>query len=149
MSAANPRGTSNGNCSGNSEARRRRKVRLVGHWRADVDLVTVDQFVELCQAFTQDNPGPRIAAGAELGSIRTFGVPTDWIAVQRGLGQPACRCYRCGRLLTKETATADRIKPGAEGGTYAFPNLRPACGSCNSITGNEYRWAKARVLESV
>lgn len=52
-----------------------------------------------------------------------------------GWGEPACRCYRCGELLTVDTVTADRIKPGIEGGTYVRSNIRPACGPCNSSTG--------------
>lgn len=47
----------------------------------------------------------------------------------------ACRCYRCGALLTTETVTVDRIRPGCQGGTYARTNIRPACGTCNSTTG--------------
>jgi hypothetical protein len=48
---------------------------------------------------------------------------------------PACRCYRCGALLTADTVTVDRITPGCQGGTYARTNIRPACGTCNSQTG--------------
>lgn len=48
---------------------------------------------------------------------------------------PACRCYRCGALLTVDTVTVDRIIPGAHGGTYRRNNIRPACGYCNSATG--------------
>lgn len=60
----------------------------------------------------------------------------DGSEVPRGEGEPACRCYRCGTLLTVETVTADRRKPGAEGGTYFDPmNLRPACAFDNSSTG--------------
>ena len=55
--------------------------------------------------------------------------------VLHGEGEPACRRYRCGALLTVDTVTADRIKPGIEGGTYARANIRPACGHCNSSTG--------------
>lgn len=69
--------------------------------------------------------------------------------VEFGTGEPACRCYRCGALLTVETVTADRIKPGCEGGTYRRDNIRPACGSCNSITGNHLRWAKTREAAAV
>ncbi|HEY2086413.1 MAG TPA: HNH endonuclease [Mycobacterium sp.] len=50
-------------------------------------------------------------------------------------GVPACRCYRCGRLLTADTVTVDRIIPGCLGGTYRRNNIRPACGLCNSVTG--------------
>lgn len=53
--------------------------------------------------------------------------------------QPACRCYRCGHLLTVDTLTVDRIKPGCQGGTYARSNIRPACSRCNSETGGRVR----------
>lgn len=53
--------------------------------------------------------------------------------------QPACRCYRCGVLLTVDDVTADRIVPGAHGGTYRRSNIRPACGTCNSSTGATVR----------
>jgi 5-methylcytosine-specific restriction endonuclease McrA len=104
-----PRGTTNGNRRGNSEDRRRRREWLVETYRANVDL-TWDWF----------------------GSQRF-----DWLPVEVscGAGEPACRCYRCGCLLTVDTVTADRIIPGAEGGTYRRNNLRPACGPCNSETG--------------
>ena len=59
-------------------------------------------------------------------------------------GLPACRCFRCGRLLTFETITVDRIIPGAEGGTYARNNIRPACEGCNRLLG--YQLQKARAL---
>jgi hypothetical protein len=59
------------------------------------------------------------------------------VEVERGTegAEPACRCYRCGVLMTEATLTVDRIKPGCHGGTYARSNIRPACGTCNSSTG--------------
>lgn len=54
-------------------------------------------------------------------------------------GEPACRCYRCGRLLTVDTVTADRIIPGCKGGTYRRNNIRPACMECNRDAGSGYR----------
>lgn len=62
-----------------------------------------------------------------------------WVAVPRGTGVPACRCYRCGVLLTAVTVFVDRRVPGAKGGTYARNNIRPNCSPCSSITGNELR----------
>lgn len=56
-------------------------------------------------------------------------------AVELGEGIPCAPCYLCGELLTVETVTVDRIKPGIEGGTYERSNIRPACGHCNSSTG--------------
>lgn len=115
---AQARGTSNGNCSGNSEARRRRKVWLVETYRADVDVEWL---------------------------VREDGSIVVWPASELALfTKHACRCYRCGCLLITDTVTADRIIPGDEGGTYRRENIRPACGSCNSITGNLHRWAKER-----
>lgn len=55
--------------------------------------------------------------------------------VPLGTGWPACRCYRCGQLLTVDTVTVDRIIPGCQGGTYRRNNIRPACLTCNSQTG--------------
>jgi 5-methylcytosine-specific restriction endonuclease McrA len=52
---------------------------------------------------------------------------------------PACRCYRCGTLLTAEDVTVDRIVPGCQGGTYRRNNIRPACAGCNSSTGGRTR----------
>lgn len=107
------RGTSNGNQRGGSDARARRRAWLVQTYRADRDVIAV------------------------LGSAR---VPV-LIEVLPGTerAQPACRCYRCGLLLTVDTVTVDRIVPGCRGGTYARNNIRPACGTCNSSTGATVR----------
>lgn len=115
------RGTSNGNVSGSAESRRRRKHWLLAEYRADVDLGLEGSF---------GNP-----------IVHDFGPP---VTVPLGLGVPACRCYRCGTLLTFDTVTVDRRIPGCEGGTYRRNNIRPACGSCNSITGNNVRWDRVR-----
>ena len=100
------RGTSNKNVSGNSEDRKRRRAWLLETYRADVDL-------------------PDFPSGVQF-------PPPD---VALGMGQPACRCYRCGTLLTVETLTVDRIVPGCLGGTYRRDNIRPACSPCNTSTG--------------
>lgn len=104
------RGTTNGNARGSSYARRARREFLVATYRADVDL-DQDWFGEY---------------------LRPIGVPI-------GEGSPACRCYRCGCLLTVDTVTVDRIIPGCRGGTYRRNNIRPACGPCNSETGGGLR----------
>ena len=102
------RGTTNKNARGGSDERRRRRAWLVETYRANVDVMVIELF-----------HGPMT------------------IEVVRGTegGQPACRCYRCGTLLTESTVTVDRIKPGCQGGTYRRDNIRPACGTCNSSTG--------------
>lgn len=118
MSTTTPvrRGTSNSNDRGNVHDRRRRREWLVSVYRANVDLAVVVLPI--------------------VGQVLR--------EVPLGTGQPACRCYRCGDLLTVETVTADRIKPHAEGGKYGTPlrdaregrtNIRPACLDCQSETG--------------
>jgi len=103
------RGTTNGNARGGSDDRRRRREWLVETYRADVDAVELDF--------------PLLYA----------------LHTELGLGVPACRCYRCGVLLTADTVTVDRIKPGCRGGTYRRDNIRPACAPCNSSTGGRTR----------
>lgn len=100
------RGTTNKNVSGNNEDRKRRRAWLVETYRADVDVP----------------------------DFEVEGYPLT-VGVALGLGAPACRCYRCGCLLTIDTVTVDRIIPGCYGGTYRRNNIRPACGPCNSSTG--------------
>lgn len=106
------RGTTNGNQRGGSEERRRRRAWLVEVYRADMDLLAIQH---------------------ALGTVDMPVLPGDPMA------RPACRCYRCGCLLTVDTVTVDRIIPGAHGGTYARNNIRPACGPCNSSTGGRVR----------
>lgn len=105
------RGASNRNSRGSAAARRARKLYLMDVWRADVDAVTVD------------------------GEVRAAvpSLPSSFLAK----AEPAVRCWRCGILLTFETMTVDRIKPGCKGGTYRRENLRPACPRCNSETGGK------------
>lgn len=108
------RGTSNRNSRGSSADRRRRREWLVATYRADVDVFAVTW---------ETGEEPRASKAT----------------VPLGQGLPACRCYRCGELLTVTTVTVDRIKPGCKGGTYARVNIRPACGACNSETGGSLR----------
>lgn len=72
--------------------------------------------------------------------VTTFRADADLMtsvsgALPLGTGYLACRCYRCGKLLTASTVTVDRIVPGCQGGTYRRTNIRPACSTCNSETG--------------
>jgi hypothetical protein len=53
------------------------------------------------------------------------------------LGPNACRCFHCGKRLTRATVTADRIIPGSQGGTYRRENLRPACMRDNREQGDK------------
>lgn len=109
------RGTTNGNARGSNETRRRRREWLVATYRAEVDL-----------AAKTGQAGFRWDRGAKQ-------------AVDLGTGVPACRCYRCGILLSSRTVSVDRIVPGAHGGTYRRENIRPCCLDCNSETGGRVR----------
>lgn len=109
------RGTTNGNARGSSYTRAARRQWLVDKYRANVDALV---------------PGGG-APGSEPDLLL--------YPVMIGSGIPACRCYRCGVLLTAETVTVDRIIPGCKGGTYRRNNIRPACGPCNSETGGALR----------
>jgi len=120
------RGTTNSNQRGNTRDREARRVWLVTTYRADTD-------------------AHRLPA-VWLGSRPAWEAATGFAPepVPLGLGEPACRCYRCGVLLTVETVTADRIIPGCKGGTYRRSNIRPACGRCNSSTGGALARHNAR-----
>ena len=61
-------------------------------------------------------------------------------------GEPACRCWRCGALLTEATMTVDRIHAGADGGSYRRENIRPACAPCNIWAGHRTQ-AKKRAMK--
>jgi hypothetical protein len=110
------RGTSNSNQRGSSADRRRRREWLVETYRADVDVIRIHW------ASTNEWTESEWSDGLQRLADR-------WSRVA------ACRCYRCGQLLTVWTVTVDRIIPGCMGGTYRRNNIRPACGGCNSETG--------------
>jgi hypothetical protein len=119
------RGTSNSNQRGSAAERRRRKQWLVETYRADVDLLVLhfdNGHVTEPDHYVLD---PEYIRGHE------HVIEVEIVS--------ACRCYRCGKLLTVETVTVDRIIPGCQGGTYRRENIRPACGFCNSSTGGRTR----------
>lgn len=117
------RGTTNRNVRGSSYARRRRREWLVETYRANVDVVEVEI----------------------LGQVVLLEVDVrEGLGTMYGQVQMACRCYRCGALLTVDTVTVDRMFPGIEGGTYSTPrrdhrdgrtNIRPSCYFDPSSTG--------------
>lgn len=72
----------------------------------------------------------------------------EYIEVPLGEGKMACRCYRCGRLLTFVSMTVDKIIPQCEGGTYRRTNIRPACALCNSETGGALAHRKKQTKPS-
>lgn len=130
------RGTSNTNDRGSAEARRKRKTWLFDIWGADVDVVTVRELRELVDQMRADG---LIQWQDEVIAIRGL---VGWVGVHKGLGRPAVRCFRCGRLCDWDSVEIDRIKPGAEGGRYTKSNIRPVCGCCNKILAGE--WVKKR-----
>jgi hypothetical protein len=120
------RGTTNRNDRGSTYTRAARRKWLIETYRADVNMLIVTD-------------GP---AGAWSQSIDLGAEAADWCLITEAPFAsvvPACRCYRCGTLLTEETLTVDRIVPGCMGGTYRRTNIRPACGPCNIHTGNQVR----------
>lgn len=100
---------------GSNTDRQRRKLWLLETYRADRDVLTP-------------------VGGHDIGWDR-YGI----LACKVGTGEIACRCYRCGRLLTYETLTVDRIVPGCKGGTYRRNNIRPSCSGCATKTGNDLK----------
>ncbi|MGW4114791.1 HNH endonuclease [Actinosynnema sp. NPDC004786] len=66
-----------------------------------------------------------------------------WLVETYGDGSTVL-CYRCRTSLTVSTVTSDRIIPGSQGGTYRRDNIRPMCGTCNSITGGQLSAATRR-----
>ena len=61
-----------------------------------------------------------------------------WLLSAFGDGTTAA-CSYCGKPLTVETITVDRVVPGCRGGTYARGNIQPACALCNSVYGGALR----------
>ena len=53
-----------------------------------------------------------------------------WLLAAFGTGK-TCPCHWCGKRLTFNTLTQDRIIPGEQGGRYVRSNLVPACLKCN------------------
>jgi hypothetical protein len=126
------RGTTNTNARGNNTQRKRRREAMVQNWRADLSVIQVK--------FNHTGRGEEwIAKSAEDQAAVLERLDTDTsftlIAVV-----PACRCWRCGKLLTADTVTIDRWPvPGIDGGKYTANNTRPACATCNPTTGATVR----------
>ena len=112
------RGTSNANVRGNTRDRESRRRYLVEVYRSDVDVSIARR------------------TDGSVFDVQPYNPRLDSCGYDRA---PACRCYRCGKLLSVETVTVDRIIPGCQGGTYRRDNIRPACGECNSVTGGALR----------
>lgn len=135
MSVVVEHGRRGGDKRGNNEQRAARRRWLVATFRANVDVL------------------PHPLSNEELARLGRasqceWDVGSRLWRVPLGEGEPACRCYRCGKLLTEETVTADRIKPGCQGGTYRRENIRPACGGsegCNQTAGGAHRGKRGHI----
>ena len=101
---------------GNVTDRHRRKEWLLKTYAADMVLILV-------QGFHSPHAVPRTA-------IPVYEAAGDSII-------ECCRCYRCGKLLTLEALTVDRIVPGCRGGTYRRNNIRPSCSDCANKQGGQ------------
>lgn len=121
------RSTTNSNDAGGPSTRLKRKQWLVEEFRADRDLLEC-----------REGPAGRWALEVEVGLPREL-VMKLALPEERPncVIWSACRCYRCGKLLTVATVTVDRRIPGCLGGTYHHNNIRPACARCNSSTGGK------------
>lgn len=153
------RGTSNGSQRGSTVDRRNRKLYLLKAYPADVRGIRI----------TYADSSMQHLPTSMIGSVTTFypdpkdfdlvwGNKVSVMQTHRYIVKveevPCTRCYRCGRILTFETMTVDRITPGCKktakypkGGTYVRENIRPACGGCNSDTGG--RLAKGGKMKPV
>jgi hypothetical protein len=45
------------------------------------------------------------------------------------------KCYKCGKQLTRFSATLDHLNPVSEGGDNSYDNLATCCLHCNSMRG--------------
>lgn len=125
---------------GNVTDRHRRKLYLLETYRADVDGITIQfRFNGSTDVWFAKSPRDQEIMLDQLADDTNI----DLLAVV-----PACRCYRCGKLLTYDTLTVDRIIPGCKGGKYRRDNIRPSCSDCANKQGGELR-AETRSSVSV
>ncbi len=57
-----------------------------------------------------------------------------WILKTFGDGKKV-PCVHCGKKLTYDTLTVDRIIPACRGGRYVHGNIQPSCKFCNDQRG--------------
>lgn len=95
-------------------------------YRADVDMLVV----------TGGPAGAWSAAVLPGSSVESWCVSEE---IPNATVHKACRCFRCGDLLTAKTLVVDRIIPGCDGGTYRRNNIRPECHSCSATRGGAVR----------
>lgn len=111
------------------------------------ELVHLADVLEMKAPPRQLNADGRRARGSSNGNHRGNNKERKarklWLLGQFGDGEKATCAFNCGAVLTIDTITVDRYPlPGAQGGTYARGNIRPACGPCNSRHGATVRRAR-------
>lgn len=108
------------------------------------ELVFLADVQEMVAPPRQLNADGRRARGASNGNHRGGSkarkVRKAWLLATFGDGEKTTCSFQCGAVLTMDTITVDRFPvPGAQGGTYARGNIRPACAPCNSKYGATVR----------
>lgn len=92
--------------------------------------------------------GPRHPRGTtnrnQRGNTKDRRARKQWLLDTFGDGETApCEIQwddHCLGIVDWETLTVDRHPvPGIDGGTYAYDNIRPGCGPCNSRAGTALR----------
>jgi len=66
--------------------------------------------------------------------------------IRKLLSKGKITCPDCGVELNADTATVDRIVPGAFGGTYEQHNIQIMCQPCNTTKGCEIRLPNGEVI---
>ena len=81
--------------------------------------------------------------GEKRGNSKDRAARKFWMLATWGNGE-TCPCvHGCGTVLTYATVEADRIIPGALGGSYRRDNVQPACGPCNKSRSDNPNWTLA------
>jgi 5-methylcytosine-specific restriction endonuclease McrA len=63
--------------------------------------------------------------------------PAVWKA-QKFRGRTKLPCRYCGRMLTREEATVDHVRPRSKGGSNKPQNFRIACAPCNKDKSDKW-----------
>lgn len=79
------------------------------------------------------------AGGEKRGNSRDRRIRKLWMLAAYGDGIK-CPCVHCGCELDYASVEADRIIPGAQGGSYRRDNVQPSCRPCNSRRQNDESW---------
>jgi hypothetical protein len=99
---------------------------LVENWRANVDVLVYTLRDGYEGKYYPENPALEAAMVRRLDGDCSI---IDWAnGVTTWHRVPACRCYRCGWLLTVDDVFVGKIVPLLRSGS--LNNMRPACSDC-------------------